>query len=97
MNFWIIPAVRVPSLAIVFRPLPVAPVRLAPSFAAVYPSPSVRPWRYSLLARVLKPFWAVVSIGSVAAVIPYFSAAVPVGLSAGPHVSASLQSRPSTE
>ena len=97
MNFVIRAGVRVPSFAIVSRPLPGAPVRAVPSVAAVNPSPSSAPWRYSLLARLLKPFWAVASIVSLAAVIPYFSAPTPVGLVDGPHVSASLQSRPSTE
>src|SRR6185503_7832416 len=97
MNFEIRAGERVASAAIVFRPLPAAPVTAVPSVAAVYPLPSFEPWRYSLLAKVLKPLSAIVSIALVAAVMPYLSAPIPVGVVAGAHVSTSFQSRPSTQ
>src|SRR5882672_1484683 len=83
-NFEIMADERVGSSAIVFRPLPAAPVTAVPSVAAVYPLPSFEPWRYSLLARVSKPLSATVSIAAVAALMPYLSAPIPVGVAAAP-------------
>src|SRR5258705_7386013 len=63
-NFEIMADERVGSSAIVFRPLPAAPVTAVPSVAAVYPLPSFQPWRYSLFARVSKPLSATVSLAA---------------------------------
>src|SRR5258705_8965058 len=82
-NFEIMADERVGSSAIVFRPLPAAPVTAVPSVAAVYPLPSFEPWRYSLLARGSKPLSATVSIAAVCGGTPDIVKPTPAWEAAG--------------